>query len=135
MSISNTRIRLQKPFLIITALTLMPIALTYGFAPEGTLHYLYGIQTQVNDPAITHILRALMGLYLGMAVFWVVGAFKSRLRFPALYSLVVFMIGVALGRLFSFGFDGFAHWIFGFFFVSEIVLAGVGIWLIGAIKK
>jgi len=82
---------LNKILLLFVATGLLPIALAYGFMPEKSMGYLFDISvTSVN---LAHILRAVMGLYLGLIVFWVIGAFRVHLRLPALYSLTVFMLG------------------------------------------
>lgn len=125
----------QKLFLICTAIILLPIGLTYGFVPEQTLHYLYGIDVTVNSINLVHILRALMGLYIGMLIFWLIGAFNEKLRIPALYSLTVFMFSVAMGRIFSLCFDGFPHWIFLFFLSGEFAMGFTGVYLLSKDRK
>ena len=55
---------------------------------------------------VSHIFRAVMGLYLAVVIFWVFGAFRAPLRLPALWSLTVFMLGLAAGRLLSLLVDG-----------------------------
>ena len=91
-------------FLIIAALGLTPIALAYGAVPSVSVPMLYGIE--VNDVSTMHIFRAVMGLYLAMVVFWVMGARNDALKLPALYSVVVFMLGLAAGRAISLLLDG-----------------------------
>lgn len=125
----------QKIFLLATAVILLPIGLSYGFIPEQTLKYLYGIDVTVTNIALVHILRALMGLYIGMLIFWILGAVNLQFRLPALYSLVVFMFGVAGGRIFSLCFDGFPQWIFLFFLSSEMILGAMGTYLIKKTSK
>jgi len=94
----------RQIFLVIAALGLVPIALSYGLVPEKSLGYLF--QMSVSDINTTHIFRAIMGLYLALAVFWITGAMRPGLRQAALYSLVVFMLGLAFGRLLSLVIDG-----------------------------
>ena len=122
--------RYQKIFLIGTSVILIPVALSYGFIPEHTFKFLYGIDLGVTNTNLKNILRALMGLYLAMVVLWLIGAFNANFRMPALYALVVFMFGVAFGRLISFVLDGFPYWVLSFFFMSEVVLGVLGIYLI-----
>lgn len=127
--------RWQKIFLVVGAIALIPIAGIYGFVPEHTLLCFYGIHTSVTDIAVIHILRSVMVLYLGMALFWVVGASIQKLRIPALYSLMVFMGSVALGEIFSFCRDGIPKYVFVLFCVSEIALAVISAILIKCDKK
>ena len=88
---------LHQVFLLIASIGLLPIALSYRAVPTASLDFLFAIT--VSDLNSVHIYRAVMGLYLGLIVFWLMGAFKASLREAALYSLVVFMLGLAAGRV------------------------------------
>jgi hypothetical protein len=61
---------------------LIPIALSYGAMPSVSLDRLFSIT--VDGTNLTHILRAVMGLYLGMVFIWVLGALNRTLTGPAL---------------------------------------------------
>lgn len=78
----------------------------------------------------THIFRAVMGLYLAMAVFWVCGARIEALRLPALWSLSVFMLGLAGGRLVSLLADGMPHPLLIVYLVLELGFGAAGLFLI-----
>ena len=67
----------RQIFLLIVAIGLIPIALSYGAFPQQTLPFLFDI-TVINTNG-THIFRALMALYLGFALFWILGAFNTGL--------------------------------------------------------
>ena len=112
-----------RAFLIFCAVGLVPIALGYGAMPSVTLDALFGITVDTTN--LTHIMRAVMGLYLGMVALWLWGAFSRPMARPALAACAVFMIGLAAGRLLSFVFDGMPHWLLIVYAVLEIVL-GVG---------
>ncbi len=119
---------LRQGFLVLTAIGLVPIALGYGVAPQQSLEYLFAVSVQnVNG---THIFRAIMGLYLALAAFWIVGAYKAHLRQPALYSLVVFMLGLASGRLLSLVVDGVPHWLLLAYLALELGIGLVGLLLL-----
>lgn len=109
-----------RSFLIFCAVGLFPIALSYGVRPSASLNALYGIN--VDTVNLAHIMRAVMGLYLGMSAFWIWGAFNRSLTAPALASCAVFMLGLAAGRLLSVLLDGTPHWLFFVFTGLEIVL-------------
>ena len=94
----------ESIFLFAAAIGLTPVALSYGLAPSTTVPMLYGME--VDSINVAHVFRAIMGLYLAMVVFWILGATREFLRFPALCSVLVFMGGLALGRLLSLGLDG-----------------------------
>ena len=114
-----------RVFLIFCAVGLIPIALGYGAQPSQSLDALFGIA--VDTINLTHIMRAIMGLYLAMVVVWIWGAFDERLTTPALVSCAVFMLGLAAGRILSFIVDGMPHWLLVVYAVLEILLGLVAI--------
>jgi hypothetical protein len=71
-----------------------------------------------------------MGLYLALIIFWLIGAFKVQVRQAALYSLIVFMFGLAAGRILSLIIDGMPHWLLAVYLVLELVFGVLGILLI-----
>ncbi|CDU04947.1 conserved membrane hypothetical protein [Vibrio coralliirubri] len=115
----------QSVFLIVAVLGLTPIALSYGYAPVVSLDYLFGIDASPIN--ITHIFRAVMGLYLALALFWIAGALLKKYRLPALYSLVLFMLGLAAGRVISLLIDGMPHWLLVVYLLLELGFGLVGI--------
>lgn len=118
----------QSIFLIVAAFGLTPIALSYGYAPIVSLDYLFAIDaTPVN---VSHIFRAVMGLYLALVLFWLSGAMIQKYRLPALYSLVIFMLGLAAGRVLSLVVDGIPHWLLIVYLVLEVGFGMVGIKMI-----
>jgi hypothetical protein len=112
-----------RAFLIFCAVGLVPIALGYGAKPSTSLDVLFSITVDTTN--LTHIMRAVMGLYLGMVVIWVWGAFKIQMAAPALVSCAVFMLGLAAGRILSLILDGMPHWLLIVYAALEIVL-GLG---------
>ncbi|MCG9630644.1 DUF4345 domain-containing protein [Vibrio sp. Isolate30] len=115
----------QSIFLIVAALGLTPIALSYGYAPTVSLDYLFAIDATPTN--VSHIFRAVMGLYLALVLFWLAGAMIQKYRLPALYSLVIFMLGLAAGRVFSLVVDGMPHWLLVVYLGLEIGFGLVGI--------
>ena len=114
-----------RAFLIFCAVGLVPIALGYGAKPSASLGALFGITVDTTN--LTHIMRAVMGLYLGMVVFWLWGAFKRSMAGPALAGCAVFMLGLAAGRILSFILDGMPHWLLVVYAILEIVLGLVAV--------
>ena len=119
---------IRQMFLLVSAIGLLPIALSYGLIPQKSLSYLFDIT--VSDPNSIHIFRAVMGLYLALIIFWLIGAFKVQVRQAALYSLIVFMFGLAAGRILSLIIDGMPHWLLAVYLVLELVFGVLGILLI-----
>jgi amino acid transporter len=116
-----------RAFLIFCAVGLVPIALGYGARPSVSLDTLFGITVDTTN--LTHIMRAVMGLYLGMVIFWLWGAFRRSLAGPALAACAVFMLGLAAGRILSFILDGLPHWLLVVYAALEIVLGLIAITL------
>jgi Domain of unknown function (DUF4345) len=71
-----------------------------------------------------------MGLYLALIVFWLIGAYRADVRRPALCSLVVFMLGLAAGRILSLVVDGRPHWILLVYLALELVFGVLGLLLL-----
>jgi hypothetical protein len=112
-----------RAFLIFCAVGLIPIALGYGAKPSTSLDVLFGITVDTTN--LAHIMRAVMGLYFGMVVLWLWGAFSRPMAGPALVGCAVFMLGLAAGRLLSFVLDGMPHWLLIVYAALEIVLGVV----------
>ena len=117
--------KITRAFLIFCAVGLVPIALGYGAKPSVSLDALFGITVDTTN--LTHIMRAVMGLYLGMVVFWLWGAFKPSMTGPALAGCAVFMLGLAAGRILSLAIDGMPHWLLIIYAVLEIVLGLIAV--------
>ena len=123
---------MKQSFLLLAAIGLVPIALSYGAAPQKSLPFLFGVSVDgIND---AHIFRAVMGLYLALIVFWIAGAAKPDLTSPALWSLVVFMFGLAGGRLLSLALDGWPHWLLVGYLVLEVAFGLAGLQLLKTMK-
>lgn len=119
---------LTRAFLLFAAFGLTPIALGYGAMPGASLQWLFGIDaSSVNS---SHIFRAIMGLYLALVLFWVAGAFNPKLQVAALWSLMVFMLGLASGRVLSLFFDGFPHPLLFIYLVLEVIMGVIALFLI-----
>lgn len=117
----------ESIFLLLAAVGLTPIALSYGLMPQASMAYLYDIDaSSINS---SHIFRAIMGLYFAMVVFWVAGAQKKSLTLPALWSLTIFMLGLAAGRALSIVIDGMPHPLLATYLVLEVGFGIVGFYL------
>lgn len=118
----------ESKFLIVAALGLTPVALAYGAMPDTTLPLLYDVD--VNNVSTRHIFRAVMGLYFAMVIFWLIGARREALTVPALWSVVVFMLGLAAGRTISLIVDGMPSPLLLVYLALEIGFGVVGLILI-----
>ena len=118
----------QKALLIFVSVGLTPIALSYGLMPKISLDFLFGIS--VSSMNLEHIMRAMMGLYLAMIILWIVGVVNSSYRNPALISMVVFMYGLAAGRLISLIIDGVPHWLLIAYLACELLFGTLALLLL-----
>ncbi|MCL1127286.1 DUF4345 domain-containing protein [Shewanella surugensis] len=122
-----------KIFLIIAVIGLFPIALSYGVLPETSIPWLYGFSVDTINSI--NIFRAIMGVYLAVIIFCILGASNKGLTSPALYSLIVFMWGLAVGRATSLIIDGVAHWLLITYMGVEIIFALVGMMVLRKFKQ
>lgn len=95
---------LKRIFLIGACLIVIVVALGYGVAPSWFAQTFLGIESLPLNQA--HILRAIMGLYLAMGLYWGWAAFHDRHADGALVTVLVFNAGLLLGRAFSMASDG-----------------------------
>lgn len=120
--------RMQRLLLLVMAIGLIPIALSYGAAPQTSLPWLFGIDA--DGVPTRHIFRALMGLYFAMICLWIAGAMLSGLRLTALWSVLVFTLGIALGRSLSLMLDGWPGFLLFAYLLAELAVAATCAWLI-----
>lgn len=90
--------------LIISAILIVAIAFAYGIAPAVLLPVLFDFKVETTD--LHNIFRSIMCLYIGMVIIWVAGIFKTRYWNTATITNIIFMSGLAIGRLVSFAADG-----------------------------
>ena len=117
-------IKKESFFLVFVAIGVFFASLGYGFLPSLTMPFLYDIE--VTNTNLLNILRAISGLYIALVTFWILGAYNSNLQLPALWSLTIFMTGLALGRVTSILIDGLPSSIFIFYLFIEIIFSLIG---------
>lgn len=107
---------LKNLHLIISAAIVVPVGLIYGVKPD----FLFEVSLQSPDEF--SIFKAIMGLYLGFSFFWVLGIFQKQFWKAATISNMIFMLGLAAGRIISILFDGLPSGIFVLGTFGELVL-------------
>ena len=70
------------------------------------------------------------GLYLIIAISWIYASFKEKLIKPAIWSIILFMLGFAIMRLLKIASDGIPDLFYVSIFLLEIITAFIGFWLI-----
>ena len=111
--------------MIISAIIITIISFIYGLFPSDILPKFFDFKVESID--MKQVFRATMGLYLGMAVFWVIGIFKASYWRMATVANIFFMIGLATGRVISFVLDGIPSIPFSVGLALELTLALWGI--------
>ena len=102
--------------LIISTAIVIPAAFVYGFNPNLFL------DVDVNTIDEHNILKAIMGLYLAFASLWILGILKSNYLKIATVCNMLFMFGLAFGRIVSIFLDGFPTTIFILGTIGELLL-------------
>lgn len=110
----------QKLHLIISVGIVFAVAFVYGFQP--TLLF----EVQISSIDEHNILKAIMGLYFGFSTLWIIGIFKSTFWKTATISNIVFMLGLAIGRIISLFVDGIPSGVFVLGTFGELVLGLYG---------
>ncbi len=123
--------QIAKSMLIISAVILLVIAISFGGNPSHFIPELYHTNS-VSDINSIAIYRSVMGLILGCCAFWLYAAFHKPFRLAALYSLLFAMFGLALSRIFSLIIDGQPTTILVVYLVMEAL---TGLTVLGIIKK
>src|SRR5215831_16293436 len=85
--------QIKKAFLIGAFVAVTIIALLYAVSPTWFAATLLGV-TDLNLN-FAHILRAIGGLYLALAAFWLYAAFNDKYRDAALLTTILFAGGLA----------------------------------------
>ena len=110
--------------LLLSSVIVIAAALVYGLSPNTVLPKLFDFQVSTTD--LTNVFRAVMGLYLSFASFWIVGILQSKYWKAATISQVLFMLGLAFGRIISVLLDGMPSAIFSFGILGELILGVFG---------
>lgn len=90
--------------LILSVSIVLPVGLLYGLHPSEILPYVFGFDVQ--DLELKNIFRAMMGLYLTLSIYWIIGIIKPQYWKTATLINVLFMGGLSFGRIISTVFDG-----------------------------
>ena len=116
---------MMRLFLLFVAAILVPPALCYGINPAAVLPKSMTIAVVGTDQ--TEMLRAVMGLYLGMTIFCVIAAFTPSWRHVAAIWAVFFLYSIAAGRILSPIVDGVPSPILLLYMAVEIIGGTLGL--------
>ena len=121
---------MMRLYLLLVAVLLVPIALSYGIDPASVLPKLLNITVEGTDQ--TQIFRALMCLYLGASTFWAIAAFKPAWQRVAVIWAVFFAFSLAVGRVISLVVDGPASRLLDIYLAVEILGGLLGLAVLAA---
>lgn len=119
--------------LLLSTLIIIPVAIAYGCNIFSVLDNFLLLPPRSID--FSNMLKAIMGLYIGMAFFWIMGIIKPALWYGATISNILFMGGLALGRCMSLILDGKPSLLFVIGLMGELILAVTGIFYLQKFKN
>lgn len=90
--------------LLLSGVIVIIAGIVYGGHPTYIMPELLGFE--VVDLELKNMLRAVMGIYMGVGLFWILGSHKTKLWYGATLSNMLFMGGISFGRIISTIFDG-----------------------------
>lgn len=119
--------QIKKAFLILAFAIVSIIALLYGISPAWFASTFLG----VTDLSLnfSHILRAVMCLYLALGFFWLFSAFSTTHRNTAILTTILFAGGLVIGRLASFIIDGQPAPLLIIYAAMEFALVPIAYWV------
>ena len=120
---------LKKWFLIFAFFAICIIALLYGVSPEWFFNtFLIDSETPNTDQS--HILRAVMMLYIALGLFWLWCAFSEKYRDAGILVICIFCSGLVTGRILSVIIDGMPSPLLIIYIFMELILVPVSIWML-----
>jgi Na+-driven multidrug efflux pump len=121
-------VRIKKYYLVFAFAAVSVIALLYGVAPDWFARTFLDVPSL--DADLAHILRAVMGLYLALGLFWLYAAFQDAYRNAAILTTIVFCAGLVSGRLLSLAIEGRPAPLLLLYAFMELALVPLGLWVL-----
>ena len=121
--------QLKKGLLVLSFMTICVIGLLYGVSPEW-FFATHLVSSQAPGIDQSHIMRAVMMLYVSLGLFWLYNAFSDKYRDAGIVVLGVFCAGLVAGRILSVVVDGTPSPILILYIIMELSLVPVCIWLL-----
>ncbi|WP_310555406.1 DUF4345 domain-containing protein [Flavobacterium sp.] len=121
----NNIFKVKNLHLGLSSFTVIGVGLSYGISPNEILPFFFDFKVESVD--LNNVFRAIMGLYLGLAIYWIIGIFKPKNWQNATLIVIIFMGGLALGRIISIMLDGIPSLPFSIGTLLEIIFMIWGI--------
>jgi hypothetical protein len=120
---------LKKALLIFSFFTICIIAFLYGVSPRWFFET-FLLDSQPPSVDQSHILRAVMMLYVSLGLFWLWSAFSDKYRDAGILVLCIFCGGLVAGRILSVIVDGMPSPLLILYIAMELSLVPVCVWLL-----
>jgi hypothetical protein len=121
----NNILKVKNLHLGLSSLTIIGVGLAYGINPNKILPFFFDFKVESVD--LNNVFRAIMGLYLCLGMYWIIGIFKPEHWRNATIISTIFMGGLAFGRIISILLDGIPSSPFSIGTVFEILFMTWGI--------
>lgn len=119
---------LRNLHLLISISIVLPTGIIYGSPSILTQQ----LDIQVNTIDLSNLLKAIMCLYIGISIIWILGICKKEYWKLATELNILFMLTLAIGRTLSMVIDGLPTEGYIFGIIAEFIL---GIYSIYQLKK
>ena len=119
--------KVKKYYLIFAFAAVSVIALLYGVSPGWFASTFLNLPEAGLD--FSHILRAVMCLYLALGFFWLFSAFSDTYRNTGVLTTMIFSGGLVIGRIISLFADGRPSPILVLYIAMELVLVPIAYWV------
>ena len=113
--------KIKNLHLGVCSITVIVVGLSYGIYPGKILPFFFDFKVESID--LKNVFRAIMGLYVGLSTYWIIGIFKKEYWRSATLTSIIFMGGLALGRLISIAIDGLPSIAFSLGTIAELLFA------------
>lgn len=112
----------KRVHLIVSVIVVIPIGIIYG---SSMISQFLNIQVETID--LANQMKAIMFLYLGMSLIWLLGIFKNDYWQFATQLNAIFMLSLATGRMISMIFDGWPTFGYVFGICAELLLGSIAL--------
>jgi len=119
---------LKNLHLLVSLLIVVPTAIIYGSPSILTKR----LDIQVNTVDLSNMLKAIMFLYLGISLVWLLGIWKTKYWKSATQLNILFMLTLATGRTISMAVDGLPTEGYVFGVIAEFL---IGLFSVYQLKK
>ena len=119
--------KIKQAYLVLSSIVVAVIALMYGLSPQWFARSFLGVRDL--DVNLAHILRAVMGLYVGFGLFWLFSALGNRSSNNAVLTTLIFAAGLVSGRIISLVADGLPSPLLVGYTVAELAILPVAYWV------